>query len=115
MKMPFSAIERVLDLVKMPDLHNSFGEPALSHVQAQLAINLLVDLPDDVPDPRMYPKGGFLILEFHDAVIRIGETVTVLDWSGNILGGGVGDAWNTILGKERASQMVMDAVRKAAS
>lgn len=56
--MPFSAIERVLDLVGMRGHDNSYGTPALCPQAALNAIRLLEDLPDDYPDPVILPDGA---------------------------------------------------------
>ena len=53
--MPLSAIERVIDLAKMPSRHNSYNCGRVDPEAARWAVYLLSSLPPGFPEPVMMP------------------------------------------------------------
>jgi hypothetical protein len=70
--MPLSAIERVVELARMPARNNSYGCEKVDPVLAQAAIRLLEDLPETFPDPVILPL----------PIVPAGCSGLEIDWSG---------------------------------
>lgn len=97
--MPFSAIERVIELMRMPAVHNSYGCPAIDPRAAVHAVNLLIDLPDDTPLPVIVPETTGFGMEFHgrEAVKVVVTPDGLFGVSGNRKEEGVVQVWKLLV------------------
>lgn len=99
-QMPFSAIERILDLVRMPDQNNSHHSPKLDPAAALNAIRLFEDLPDDYPMPVIMPDGVGLRIEWTTTPVMVSVTPMpggVHAISGGRHENGVGAVWKLLM------------------
>jgi hypothetical protein len=98
--MPFLAIERVLDLLRMPHLDNSHGSPQLDPTAALNAIRLMEDMPDDYPMPVILPDGVGLRVEWSTIPVEIRITSNpggVHATFGTRQENGVGAVWKLLM------------------
>lgn len=100
--MPFAAIERILDLVGMPALDNSYHSPKLDPAAALNAIRLMGDLPDDYPMPVIIPDGVGLRISWTTVPVMVAVTPAKIDGGVHGICGardeiGVSNVWKLLM------------------